>query len=399
MPGQNDAWLDPRFSQLDTRARPGDSPTEEIETPIEVNTEPQNPFDNLSDDEVSGLMEKAKGGVPDNTPVAPVNDTPQPVDSNAPEVIDLGDGSTVTIEHFPDKIQATLDPGTGGGREVFHARTETELNRILLVAKINASNKIRELNQEIKTTRATPASKPRVVRAPVSQTKELSADEIFTIKTELATNPDLALEKWFQLKTGLSTDQLSQMAKQGKEASLEQMTAAVSQEFVSENPDYWPVRENYDTLLRYLVQKYNVGFYTKQGQDICDSMLEALANNNVFTLDNLNLAFVELSEGGFLLMRDENEDNSQDEDNEGNEESVNNETAPQKPQPAETNRIVRPAGRPTAPANFGIRVRDSRGPVETEKSGLSDEDLDNLSDEGVANLMQQVRHYKVQTRR
>ena len=326
----------------------------------------------------------AEGGVvrQPQAPADPVVD-PTPVEPAGPEVIDLEDGGSITLDKEKGQWKATLDPGNGANPEVFWGKNKDGLVVNVLKAKLNATKKIRELNKQVKLG-AAPArtAVPQVVTV---AGKTLTADEIFEIQTQLGSNPDQALESWFQKRTGLSVNQLVALAQKGASADANLRTEAVSREFLSRNPDYYPDNRNIELILKWL-GKFKLGNPNATMYD--------LDSAGQWTVENIEEAFVDLSDDGYLVKAPKPSKVPPTEETTP-PVAVHSEPAPaQRPD----ERIVRTETRPRAA--LGIRTSDIT-PVATPEAPTapSVEDLNNLSDEAVKTLLNGVRRQRVQARR
>ena len=324
----------------------------------------------------------AEGGVI-RQPQAPAAEPVVPPEPSGPEVIDLEDGGSITLDKEKGQWKATLDPGNGANPEVFWGKNKDGLVVNVLKAKLNATKKIRELNKQVKLG-AAPArtAVPQVVTV---AGKTLTADEIFEIQTQLGSNPDQALESWFQKRTGLSVNQLVALAQKGASADANLRTEAVSREFLSRNPDYYPDNRNIELILKWL-GKFKLGNPNATMYD--------LDSAGQWTVENIEEAFVDLSDDGYLVKAPKPSKVPPTEETTP-PVAVHSEPAPaQRPD----ERIVRTETRPRAA--LGIRTSDIT-PVATPEAPTapSVEDLNNLSDEAVKTLLNGVRRQRVQARR
>lgn len=392
-----DPFVEDGFGQVDLREGP-----EHYAAPgTGADPEPaagEDTLDNLDDAAINDTFKDVRNYVREHGIDAP--NEPEPADTLeteatppatvVPEVINLDDGSKVTIEQSDGKLKATLDLGTGAGPEVFTATDYTELSRKLLVAKVNASRKIRDLNRELKLkVEPQPPVKETTVVTPT--VRDLSADEVFEIKTKLSSNPDLALQEWFQKKTGLSLEQLVALAKQGQQARADLDAEAEATAFREQRPDYWAVRENYEAILKQLVKAHGVAYTVRKGQGIIDALMDALVPAGVFTTENLVEAYDGLAEEGLLLVKPvepapaatpETAPASQP-------ESKPADAAPSATDPRIATTVRRPR------AALGIRPSDTTTvPPSDDQRAPSADELDNLSDDQISELLKGVRQIK-----
>ncbi|MCU1301717.1 MAG: hypothetical protein JWQ87_2001 [Candidatus Sulfotelmatobacter sp.] len=324
----------------------------------------------------------------------------------APEVIDLGDGATVTIRQTNLGWEAVLDAGTGAGAEVFRGRTRPELDRNVYIGKLHATRKINELVRRDKLTLAADAPAAHSpAPTPAPTVRRLTPDEEFEIKTKLSANPDLALKEWFQKTTGLSLEQLVGLAQQGSAAKETLDAEAVAKSFISARPEYWNAEENYRRLLINICNRNR----TKHPESFpaeakSEPMLEYLVKHGLFTTANLIAAYDALHEDGLLLKKPEAPTAAppapaaDTPTNVPAQLPVPAATAPPAPAPAPATPPARPTptdGRIVRPrrenASFGIRTRDASAPSPEITSEPSVEELDNLSDTEIAQLYAGVR--------
>ena len=328
-----------------------------------------------------------------NQPPAPSEEVEEPVvvppaepDPEVPEILQLEDGAFVSLEKEKGQWKATLDPGTGHS-EVFWGKTKNELLTNVLVGKLNATKKIRELNKKVKLTANTPQY-PRQTE-PAPSVRPLTADETFEIKAQLESDPALALDTLFQKRTGLTVQQLVDLAQKGAQANMNLETEAISREFLSRNPEYYPDSENknFQSLIKWLA-KFKLG-KTATDANAGDIFTELWQTGN-YTADNLEEAFQDLTDDGMLVKPRLPRTSSPVE--------VNQQPVPQPAPAAPTPRIVKTETRPRAA--LGIRPSDvSATPPPANPSAPTDEDLDNLSDAEIKALLGSVRRQRVAARR
>lgn len=324
-----------------------------------------------------------EGGVP-RQPAAPVVEPVSPPEPQGPEIIDLDDGGSITLDKEKGQWKATLDPGNGANPEIFWGKNKDGLVVNVLKAKLNATKKIRELNKQVKLN-GTPARQVAPPPPPAARNKELTADELFEIQTQMQSNPDLAIESWFQKKYGQTFDNLIQLANRGSAADANLRTEAISREFLSRNPDYYPDNKNIELILKWL-GKFKLGNPNA-------TMFE-LDSAGQWTVENLEEAFADLSDDGYLVKAPRTP-KAPREVEPPPPVAVQQEPAPA-PRPDE--RIVRTETRPRAA--LGIQRSDITpvAPPETP-TAPSVEDLNNLSDDEISRLLGGVKRQRIQARR
>jgi len=316
----------------------------------------------------------AEGGVI-RQPTEPIVE----LEPEGPEVIDIGDGATITLEKDKGWWKASLDPGNGANAEVFKGKNKNELMTNVLSAKLKATQKIRELNRQVKL-----GGVPKTAPAPAAampQVRNLTADEIFEIKAQLESDPGLAFDTLFQKQYGVSMATLVQLAQKGANADANLGTEAVAKEFLARNADtYYPVGKN-ETLLIQWLAKYKLG---KPGADIGE-----LYTGGVWTVENLEEAFQDLASDDLLAKAPKAPKPTPPVAVQPNEPA---------PAPRPDERIVRTETRPRA--GLGIQRSDvSPVPPPEAPRPPSVEDLESLSDTEIANLLAGTRRIRALNRR
>jgi hypothetical protein len=347
----NDPWLQDSFAPLDLRTGP---------------------------DHLARLIAEDANANPNEFPEAPIETVvdpalapvpPAPVYA-APETVALEDGSSVTTTNDAEGWHATVNPGNGKTLQVFHARTERELIKALMVAQANATKKINQQEKQIKLIRKMDEPAP-----PKSNTKDLTADQIFEIKTLQQSDPVAAWKKTIELTTGMTFEEFVSAAKSGKEVKQEMTRTQIARAFFAIRPEYRNTKANEDKMLEHLGE-----------------------NKQDFTVDNLVKAYDDLLEAGLLP------------DITVKPRPVAPVTPPPAPPvvatpevppatPEPTNpRIERPVGRTNA--TFGLRPGETttvRPPTSREVPSV--EELENLPDDQIAQLFAGVVRAKAQARR
>lgn len=372
-----DPWIDNEFGGVDFNRHREDL----LEDLADIANEDPAAYPGLNPEVVETTPESALEPVVE-APIALV------AELDEPQVIENADGSSIRIEKSSKGWKGVLDSGTGAPVEVFYGKTKTEMFTNIAIGKMNATKKIRSMTREMKLgtgkeplPRTTPISAPAV--------RVLTADDVFEIKTQLQSNPDLALDTWFQKKTGMSVDHLVQLAKQGQSAKTDLDLETVARAFVSRNPAYFNHDSNYESLAAYLA-KNKIGItLTKENQD---EVFKKLVQEGEWTVENLEEAYTELQESGLLVQRPR-----QPEQPETPPATLPvQQQAPPAPQPA-PERIVRQETRPRA--GLGIRSSETTPTRLPEPTPPSAEDLDSLSDEEIAKLLNATRLQQMSGRR
>jgi hypothetical protein len=303
-------------------------------------------------------------------PVAP-EPTPAPK-NDEPEFIDYGDGMSATVEKKKGVWVATLTVGQGIQPQVFKGKTKDEMFKNLMKGQIQATKKIREQNRQLKLGNVRETD-PAPVNSPVSPSvKQLTPDEVFEIKTQLEANPDLAFDTWFQKKTGMTVGQLVEVANEGRMARVELEAEQESKEFMVEHPDYVACVENVSALYGWLTKKY---LRKVLNENNAAELVRELKLGGYHTASNLAAAYDDLVDGGLLILKPE------DAQIETEEPVVE---TPAAPTPAPGSRIAKPRG-PKLPAAYGLPANAS-SVARPAAQGVSDDDLDSLSDDEVRKL-------------
>ena len=376
-----DLWLDDGFANLDTRKGAGDGQSfgdtlvRDFATPEEVAKIEAVDAAQLRPDVLTNVQLPAQLPPPGVVPGRPENEQ-----QFEPEVFEYPDGSSARVEVMKGgTLKATLSLGGGAGPEVFYGKDKNELFNQLIVAKLNASKKIREQNKILKTKPATRAAAvPKAAPKPVS--RELTVDEKFAIKTQLENDPDLAMQEWFQKKTGMTLETLVTLAKEGGTAKDEAMIRDEVAAFKEEHPRYISVDSNFTLLMGWLTKEKLNREYNNS-----DDIWEALLTNSLFTRETLAEAYDALTQDGLL-------------------ELVPEETAPPEPEPTPVPTPTPAPGIPAATrpraASIAFGVRPSSATVAPTASTVpTAEELDKLSTTDINALMAQVRQSRAATRR
>lgn len=399
----NSAWVDDQFAGVDTRITKDDLP--------EGSVLPVQGLDNLSDADVDKLfsgVRQVKAGRDVVTFVDPMTKieheteinradpsgapAPPPVEevvSPYPKVLDLQDGASITFEQTRKGLRATLDSNTGANPEYFYGRDETELLQRIAVGKINATKKIHQMAKAERLGTNANDVDPNPPARITASGRQLTPQESQEINDLYKTDPAAANEKWYELRHGMKPEQTATAARAGSTAQVELYLESVAKSFKIARPHYIMDDDNLFTMVAAMFKDFfKQSIKAEQVEEACI----LLAQQGFWTVRNLINYFDGLSEAGLLRVAQEEVDDTENEEEE----------LPPAPvvvaQPAgRLERIVRP--RPGSNASYGIRTSTSTvAPVENP-SGPSDQDLDNLSDEQIAQLFSGVRRAKLGSRR
>jgi len=326
-----------------------------------------------------------------NTPAPP--EPPPAPEVDEPETMTLDDGTELTIEKEKGQWKGTVASPTGGNPQVYWGKNLKELIFNTLKAQANATKKIREQNAKLKfrdTPKPVPQAQPA---APKPTSRRLTADEIFEYKTLLDSDP-AAAQDFLLLKTrGITMDQVLALAEQGAakgEYASNQLTAELANKtFLASNPDYYPDDNwhNYGMLLKWL-SKYKLGQSVDKADD---SVLNKLITANVYTAENLEEAFRDLTDDDLLVKAPAKKTPK-------TTPPVEVPSEPTPPAPRPDPRIVSQVTRPRAGLGIG---RNDITPVATPDSpkAPSAEDLDTLSDSEISNLLKAVQRQRILSQR
>lgn len=299
-------------------------------------------------------------------PEPEVEVAPEPPAAPEPQVVEYEDGSSVTIEKTKKGWRAVLESATGGSPEVFYGATKDEMYLNVAAGKIQATKKIREQNRTIKL------NSPVIQAEPVRQTsRELTADEIFTLKAQQEENPGQAIETYVKTKYGRSLGEIVESAERGNAAQLILARESAGREFAQTNPDYYPVDDNYWSMVKWLAKfKLQKNLNAANESDL----LNELTVRGLYTVDTLTEAFEDLKDSGLISF---------------SPQPVEVEPEPE-PQPAPAPRVAENATRRPRPA-VGIRTSNVR-PPRVEAPAELPKNLDDLTDEQIAELYKGVQN-------
>jgi hypothetical protein len=323
----------------------------------------------------------------------PVVEEPPPApEVDQPETMTLDDGTELTIEKEKGQWKGTVSSPTGGNAQIYWGKTLKELIFNTLKAQANATKKIREQNVKLKF-RDTPAKPVPQQPAPQPVNHVLTADEIMEIRLQLDSDPALALDTLFQKRTGMGIDQLVALAQQGSYANTQLTAEAVNKTFLANNPDYYPDDNwhNYTMIVKWLA-KYKLG---QNVDKVDDSVIRRLLSASVYTPENLEEAFRDLTDDDMLVKAPKAPKQIPQQAEQPTPAKVHNEPAPA---PRPDSRIVSTVVRPRAALGIG---RNDITPVrqpDTPKAP-SVEDLDSMTDEQHQALWAAVLRQRALSRR
>lgn len=368
-----DPFLDD-FTQLDTRE--SEQPFADALTAI-ANEDP----------EAAGLPILEDEPIPASEPVVAI-----PPEPDKPEIIDAGEGATISFGKTADGWEAILDAGTGARPERYKGKTKDDVLRQSLIGKVHATRKINQLNRQVKLAQPQITSTSATVSpAFLVGAKPLTADEQFAFNTEFKVNAAAALEKWFGTRIEPELKQTAQTAKQSADTSIEILSGQEAREFKELHKDYLSTDDNYSSLLTYLVNSKTSDPLSRQllASKNLGTLTSHLTRIGVFSAANLGEAYSELSEAGLLEVEQE----------EIPPTPVAvvatppvQEIPPTLPVPTRPTRGQKLAG------GYGLRTGTAIPPA-TPSTAPSVDELENLSDADVTELFNQTRQFAAKTRR
>lgn len=290
---------------------------------------------------------------------APVSVAPVAAPTYAqPEIVNLEDGSSVSTTEDADGWHAEVDSGNGKPKQIYHARSERELLRMLMVAQANATKKINQQERQIKLIQQ--ADDIRLEKK--QESTGPTADQLFEIKTLFQTDPLAAFNKLCQTTAGVEWSEFIKWAKAGQRAEEKQTRSEIAQAFFAARPRYLNNQNNEARMLDYINSR-----------------------KKAFTVENLIEAYDELLPAGLLEEPVVVPRTTQPVTPPVAITTPVQPVAPEVPAPANV-RIERPVGRQSA--GFGLPQRETttvRPPASQDTP--SAEDLDNLTDEQLNQLM------------
>jgi hypothetical protein len=356
-----DLWLqDPNgFNQVDLTQHPADQlPDEPEPEQIAPSLEPQ-------------LVATPE---PQPEPQATPEPTPAP-EPDQPWVMQFDGGGSAVIEKSSKGWKGVLDTGSGPTQN-FYGKTKDELIENLFKAQFHASKLIKEQKKKLRFEAPAETAPTTIPEAERAIGRTLSAEEKVELKLLFETDPDAAFDTWFQKRTGRTVTEVVQKADRGERAERELYMEGVHKQFLANNPTYYPDAkyENYQMLLGYLA-KHKLGRKLTPANQ--QETLDLLLARGLYTVENLDEAFADLTEDGLLL------------------------SAP-RPAPTPTpapqpERIVRTETRPRA--GLGIRPTETTPTPVAEPKPPSVEDFEKLSTEEIDKLIATIQQNAIRSRR
>ena len=319
--------------------------------------------------------------VPENGNQEPIVPTIVPVDEG-PEVINLEDGGTVTIEKTSKGWKAVLDSGIPGvPQENFYGNTWRQLLANLAKGKLEASKAIKKLKKEKLLGGDDPVQPPAPTPQRILTANVPTADDIYSIKNKIGENPVEAFDEYFVKRFGVSPEEFAEKLKSVDKAdkivlaqTIKTAVDEVNGEFIKNNPDYVEeytgqdvAGKNARTLISRISKIYlNKKITQKTTDEEVDNTVAELYSKGFWTAENLETAKDELIESGLL------------------ERSTKPRYSTTTPQPVAVNRpseqpaprIAATPGQSVAPA--GLSARNNTPSPEPETRALTATDLQSM---------------------
>jgi hypothetical protein len=309
--------------------------------------------------------------------------------NDEPEVIDLKDGGTITIEKTNKGWKVILDSGIPGvPQENFYGNTFRQLVANLAKGKLEASKAIKKLKKEkLLGGDETPIPMQEHSNQKILTSNILTADDMYAIKNKME-NPVEAFDEYFLKRFGVNPEEFKEALNSAKGAErianalkIQAEINEINGDFIRENPDYaenytgevW--QENARILLARMIKTYlhkTVGKNTTN-TDI-DELTADLFLKGFYTAENLEKAKGELIEADCFVR------------------PVQNQPVPTtKPQPVAKRPSESTAQRIAAnpePVALGLPVRTSTPVAEPASRALTDTDLQSMSMEQLRKIAQ-----------
>jgi hypothetical protein len=252
--------------------------------------------------------------IPENGILEPV--IPVPPTDEGPEVIQLDDGGTVTIEKTSKGWKAVLDSGIPGvPQENFYGSTWRQLLANLAKGKLEASKAIKKLKKEKLLGGDDPVQLPTATPQRILTANIPTADDIYSIKNKINENPVEAIDEYFQKRFNLSPEEFAEKLKSADKAdkivlaqTVKTAVDEINREFIRNNPDYVEEYTGQDVAgknVRLLIARVSKTYLNKKitqrtSDDEVDNAVAELYSKGFWTVENLETAKEELIESGLL---------------------------------------------------------------------------------------------------
>ncbi len=322
-------------------------------------------------------------------------EVPTQTSDNDPEVIELSNGGTLSIEKTSKGWKAILDSGLPNiPPENFYGDTIKKLTANLAKGKLEASKLILKLKKEkfLGGEEPTKPATPPVPRT-VATVNVLSADDVYAIKNKLTSEDPVqvaeAFDEWVLKRFKMNPEQFAEALNSAPEAKriveaqrVKAEVEEVNKDFVERNPDYLEYVSTDDedvnkANLRLLIGRVSKAYLNKKvtkstAQSTVDDLIYELYSKGYWTTENLETAKAELIENGLF------------------ERSTTPVRSPQpQPQqvatPVQQSRPSEPAASRIAPQtgqqvgiNLGLSEKNSTPAVVPDQVPLTDTDLQKM---------------------
>ena len=192
------------------------------------------------------------------TPISTIVETPEiietPAPAPAPEEPEVPEQSYT--------YQPTDEKGRPlGGKQVIKYKTVDELTQKLTEQNIHLVRKLREESRKVKMgvieTDEIPDTAPRFTQAVEFKPRQLSPDERFQLSRDLL-DPEKfeeATNTLLEARLGGKPEDVTSAMNKIAQDNMKIMAKVESDAFLANNPDYFPCRENFDTLTGYMVTR------------------------------------------------------------------------------------------------------------------------------------------------
>jgi len=304
--------------------------------------------------------------------------------------LSYGSRSLLRQRGFATVSILTLALGIGATTTIFSVVNSLVLKPLpydhperIVSAKIEATKTIRSKNREIRLSTGAPNT-PEPVATNYSRAA-LTPDEVNSRKLQFAENPEEAIDSVIKRKTGKTLEELAQDSNEGKRARQELEAEATGREFVETTPEYYPTRANYEAIVKW-ISRYKMNRICNESN--FGIILGDMYDRGLWNIPGINEAFEDLRDNGLLDLPPLKPAAAIAEEVEEIEEEVEKEPQFVRESVPQVVRRPRPA------AGLGIRSSEARGAARNtapEKTTVTQQDLDNLSDKEIEVLMAQMR--------
>lgn len=202
-----------------------------------------------------------------------VQPPPAPVAApSAPPAVEVVDPNDPYVK-TSDGWECVIDPGDGGGTEVFKGRTKTELSRKLVKAKFNATRELRRRNREQTVINDFDVSTVAFDRVAPIVVQPITPDERFTLTNQLqdpATNAK-AFKRMLAAEVADPTSDIGARIRNADNIVAYEASKDIAKRWVARNQDFYndPSGENIQSIYR---------FFVKHTLEVTDKNLDTVFN-------------------------------------------------------------------------------------------------------------------------